>query len=108
MGKKNEMALSRVFAELSRAKVVCGGLSPEYFENVRQEALRYLDEHQRMLDAGGGVSDMGIAEVGAIIRRQREHIAFIEGELKAEKAALKKAYMRLDELEDEMKRMGAL
>ena len=108
MGKKNEMTLSRVIADLSRAKVVRPGLNPDYFEDVRQEALRYLDEYQRVLDSGGGVSDMGISEVGAIIRRQREHIAFIEGELKAEKAALAKAHVRLDELEDEMRRMGAL
>lgn len=106
MAKKNEMTLSRVIADLSRAKVVHLG-NPDYFEHVRQEALRHLAAYQDMLDAGVA-SDMGVAEVGAIIRRQREHIAFVEGKLKAEKAALMKANMRLDELEGEMKRMGAL
>lgn len=106
MGKKKDMALSRVIDELSRAKVVHLG-NPDYFEHVRKEALHYLAAYQDMLDAGSAI-DMGVAEVGAIIRRQREHIAFVEGELKAEKAALGKAYRRLDELEGELKRMGAI
>lgn len=108
MGKKNELTLSRVIAELSSAKVVHPGLNPDYFEHVRQEALRHLAAYQDSIDAGGGASDMGVAEVGAIIRRQREHIAFVEGELKAEKAALGKARTRLNELEGELKRMGSL
>lgn len=107
MGKKNELTLSRVIAELSSAKVVHPGLNPDYFEHVRKEALRHLAAYQDAIDAGGA-SEMGVAEVGAIIRRQREHIAFVEGELKAEKAALGKAHTRLNELEGELKRMGAL
>lgn len=107
MAKKNELTLSSVIEEVRRSSFSCRSINPAYSESVKQEALRHLENYRDSLDAAE-TADKGISEVGAIIRRQREHIAFLENELKSEKAALKKAHMRLDELEGEVKRMGAL
>ena len=82
MAKKYEPnPIDRVINELSHESTALDlhGLNPDYGEELLHDAVGYLKEYRDMRDAGE-VANMGVAEVGAIIRRQRDRIAFLESE----------------------------
>ena len=56
------------------------------YDRILLDAVEYLKEYEAMLDAGS-VADMGLAEVGSIIRSQRERIAFLDREREEAKDA---------------------
>lgn len=108
MGKRKHEPLDEVIGCLGREDTrIAGNISDAYMESVRQSALHYLREHRDRLDAAEA-ADMGLAEVGAIIRRQRERIAFLEKENASTSKMLYSALTEKESLARELENMGAL
>lgn len=80
------------------------GLNPEAFKEFLNDALAHLRDYQDMADAAE-VADMGLAEVGAIIRRQRETIAFLRHENKSMERRERLLEDRIDRLTDRLEKM---
>lgn len=89
--------LDRLIADLKRDGMrLEGPLSDGWRGDMLFCAVRFLEELLDWCDAQIAPPDEGLAEVGRIVRKQRQRIAFLERELAAEKK-------RADRLEDEAK-----
>lgn len=107
--KRTPHELSRVISDLSRENLVleCGSLNPRYFDEVRQDAVRYLEEYRDAQDALDAV-DLDLAEVGRLLRNQREAIQQLERELFDERRICQDAERDAAEYRRELRRLGAL
>lgn len=98
--KGKRSTVDEVLRDLQRdgLKVTCGMLNADYFKSVVEDAVYYLDEY-RNAQCAGEVADLDVGEIGAIIRRQRQRIAFLEREMKATDDANLSLRLRISELE---------
>lgn len=95
--------LSREATDLS----VHGFGNPQASESVLGFAIDYLTEYQEKQDAMS-VADMGLAEVGRILRSQRERIVTLENEVESEREWSAKFEREADRYKEELRRLGAL
>lgn len=110
MSKKNTPnPIDRVIAELSHERTMLDlhGLNPDYAEELLHDAVSYLRECRDMKDVSE-VANMDVAEIGAIIRRQRERIAFLESERNTWKRDYISACHEAEGYARTLRQMGAL